>query len=735
VKKIFSILTKLLLLGIIISIPYFIYRYFFTPQKIGINEVTSGGGYLDPQYIFVRKDVMGCNPSDCSQLWNFENNTNFQTGVDDILSKIGTFGTTNRKLGIGIQINYNLFNKTNLENNLNKILAISKAQNIPLYIALEGSQWLGMPSVGFPGKTAIWNWWDTSLNADIANKSNVERTGWNLDTAPTKAWRNWGGEMEILPPANLGSQELLDNNKDEVKHYAGIISRWYNTELLDSQKWLLGGISTGTETDVGFSSYIKKNPSVPGDARDSFQIGYAALVSKNMRSAGGPPTKEELNKIVVDYLDALNSEIIKLDIPRDKIFNHTFGTNLNDPRVVLTNTYQDTFSAVSNNANPGWSLYRPFSENLGMIVNNLSATLNSVSNNEWSSSEFWITNQNYDNEDTPDQRLDKDVKHENLWFNSMNNILNFRNMRYINIANWENTRNAPTILKAIRRTLNTSPSCWVTRPNLTINTTGTTTNLAWSGGTNNNIVSLQVSDAQEYTVSGLLKNPNVFSQNNLNSSSQSLPNLVAGKKYYLALIVDGCTNQRRFIYKTINPTSTVFNPSDYNGKPVKGTSDTTSVYFMEAGKRRGIPDWDTYVHSLGFKVGDEIVLPDTSINSIPLGTPVPPVPAHIFNGKPVKGTTDKDTIYLVENGIRRSYPTEALFLASFTHAQVIQLSDATLARIPSGKDVGDNSPSTKPGDLNGDDKVNLYDYTELISGYGTQYTDDDFINVLANYGK
>jgi len=45
-------------------------------------------------------------------------------------------------------------------------------------------------------------------------------------------------------------------------------------------------------------------------------------------------------------------------------------------------------------------------------------------------------------------------------------------------------------------------------------------------------------------------------------------------------------------------------------------------------------------------------------------------------------------------------------------------------------------PSKSPllGDLNGDSKVNLYDYTKLIRGYGTQYTDDDFINVLANYG-
>ena len=42
---------------------------------------------------------------------------------------------------------------------------------------------------------------------------------------------------------------------------------------------------------------------------------------------------------------------------------------------------------------------------------------------------------------------------------------------------------------------------------------------------------------------------------------------------------------------------------------------------------------------------------------------------------------------------------------------------------------------TKPGDLNGDGKVNIYDYSKLISGYGTLYTNTDFINILANYGK
>lgn len=44
-------------------------------------------------------------------------------------------------------------------------------------------------------------------------------------------------------------------------------------------------------------------------------------------------------------------------------------------------------------------------------------------------------------------------------------------------------------------------------------------------------------------------------------------------------------------------------------------------------------------------------------------------------------------------------------------------------------------PVLLSGDLNKDGKVDLYDYTELVRGYGTIYTDDDFINVLANYGK
>jgi len=41
----------------------------------------------------------------------------------------------------------------------------------------------------------------------------------------------------------------------------------------------------------------------------------------------------------------------------------------------------------------------------------------------------------------------------------------------------------------------------------------------------------------------------------------------------------------------------------------------------------------------------------------------------------------------------------------------------------------------RPGDLTHDGKVNLYDYVELLSHYGTMYNDSDFINIVANYDK
>lgn len=45
------------------------------------------------------------------------------------------------------------------------------------------------------------------------------------------------------------------------------------------------------------------------------------------------------------------------------------------------------------------------------------------------------------------------------------------------------------------------------------------------------------------------------------------------------------------------------------------------------------------------------------------------------------------------------------------------------------------SDTTIKGDLNGDDKVNIYDFVKLLNGFNTIYSADEFANLLANYGK
>ena len=105
-----------------------------------------------------------------------------------------------------------------------------------------------------------------------------------------------------------------------------------------------------------------------------------------------------------------------------------------------------------------------------------------------------------------------------------------------------------------------------------------------------------------------------------------------------------------------------------NHLPIKGVSEIT--YVVENTQKRAIPDWDTYL-SLGFKDGDQVVLPGQLLQSISLGPPI--------------------------KSVLTPFPTT--------------------------------------GDLNGDGKVNVYDFVKLLNGFNTIYTPDDFSNLLANYGK
>ncbi len=146
----------------------------------------------------------------------------------------------------------------------------------------------------------------------------------------------------------------------------------------------------------------------------------------------------------------------------------------------------------------------------------------------------------------------------------MRNSLNYHNNRFINIANWEEIRDKQHILDAIKTVANESPTCWVTAPQINVvkNTNNVTIN--WSKGTNNDSLYLNVSNSESLSVAGTPSNINIANENVTSTASHSLNNLADGK-YYVALIADGCTNQRRIVYASFEIKPSPTKPGDLNG--------------------------------------------------------------------------------------------------------------------------------------------------------------------------
>jgi len=464
---------------------------------------------IDPQYIFVRKDPMGCNPSDCSQLWNMDNPNQINlNAINDIYSKIGTKGTNSRKVGIGVVFNYWIGDFEKQKQSLATLLVYSKVHDFPIFLNFEGLGW--------------WNNRPDLYN----NPNNVEWTCWDVSCAINKSWRNWGSEFEVKPQPNLASPTLIQATKDALNQFIPIIVNWYK-DLPNEKQYLLGGISLGGEVDIGANYYYYPNGVNNGRGlAGSVQLGYAAVKTAGIKSSG-IITEGDINEVVRRYQTALDKTAYDLGIPRNKIYNHNGGKGAAPFMTYPTGVaFENLSGSLNNYAHPGWSFYGDVTANPGNYPN-LVDTITQIGNGEWSSPEWLSWTTDYTG-----------------WATALRNSLNYRNNRFINVANWEGIRDKPYALQAIRDVANESPACWVTTPQLNISVNGNTATFNWIKGANNDSIHLNVSNTEGFTVSGTLANPNVIVENNTTKTSYTKSGLTAGK-YYVILAADGCGNQRK----------------------------------------------------------------------------------------------------------------------------------------------------------------------------------------------
>jgi hypothetical protein len=482
---------------------------------------------IDPQYIFVRKDPMTCNPSDCSQLWDMANpNFDYYPGIVDVYNLVGTHGTNQRKLGIGLVINYNLVDIETLKQSLPTLLFYAKVHSLPLFLSLDGFQW-------WDNRPDLWNWWDQNapgFNPD--NINNVEWTCWDSSCATKKAWRNWGSEFEVKPHPNLASQAFIAANKSRSRILLNIIANWYNNQLSIDQKWLFGGVATTLEVDIGGNYFYYPNGvSAGGGISRSVQQGYSALKASNMRNSGGAPTSNELNTVVRHYLEEMDKVAVDAGIPRNKVFNHTGGVDLSPNPDIISLNFTTSAATLGAYGSPGWSFYglvTEFPQNYPGVNN----TLNLSGNSEWGSPE-WLTHAG--------NQVD--------WEKSLRGSLGYRNNRFINMANWEGIRNKPEALAAIRAVLHEENLCWVTSPEVTATLNGKVLTFDWIKGVNNDEIYLNMSNSSALSIGGVLEHINII--NDVVTSRNSYSKDLSNGTYYWTFIADGCNNQRKIMHGTI----------------------------------------------------------------------------------------------------------------------------------------------------------------------------------------
>jgi hypothetical protein len=525
------------------------FSFFVVVFILFVDEVDAAS--LDPQYIFVRKNPMSCNPSDCSYLWNMDQPERINLdAINDIYNKVGTHGNDKRKLGIGVLVFYNQYSFNNIKASLEKLLVYSEVHNVPLYISFGGFQWIdNVPQ--------FWNWWDPNMSGyDPTNRNNVEWTCWDSSCAIKKSWRNWGSEMEVKPHPNLASPEFVNHNKQKLTELIPIITNWYQG-LPDDKKWLFGGMSVGVEVDVGGNYYYYPSGESNGQGiQDSVQLGYAAVKTAGIRQSGGPPTQSELNRVVRSYYSKLTQVALELGIPRNKIFSHASSDDFLDNSAADFVNRPDSSSGLNEFSNPGWSMYGRVTK----YPQNYMSVLSDTGNSEWASPEWLTWATNYSG-----------------WLDALRNSLSYKNNRFINISNWEEIRGNQNALNALSQVLKEQPDCWVTSPQIdSIEVDSNQVSFSWVPGKNNESTYLNISNQNSFIYSGQLKNINIVNENVTNLTSYQKSGLNNGH-YYWQLIADGCDVQRRRLNGSFSIGSTDSCQNCPSGIPKnKGNADCNS---------------------------------------------------------------------------------------------------------------------------------------------------------------
>jgi hypothetical protein len=384
-----------------------------------------------PQYLGVH------TPTD----WDENNPSSFnQDGIKEILDAVRTQGSEKRRLAISHTFSYLQWSVDNEKASLTKMLQLAKDNDLPVIIHLDGVNW-------WSNRPDLWNFWDNAKPGyNTANVDNVERFDWGTgtNTAVKIGWRNWGAQARVAPAPNLASDRFRKAQTEALDKLLPVIKGWYD-DLPADKKYLLGGVVFGWELSPYTQAWYfeggndllnlpeTNDPVAKWDdvwtsngQGNILALGYAAAQTLKLPQKSGAITPATIDAICKDYLEFLIKYAVdKYGIDPQRIITHSVFPGFYTKR----GGGHTGSAAVSDVADvvSGWSMYY-------QDYRSLSSTIDKAGGRPWAAIET-----------TP--------KEEYLTATYLKGLMNYKNNRYVNIFNWKQIKDKPSVINAIRETL------------------------------------------------------------------------------------------------------------------------------------------------------------------------------------------------------------------------------------------------------------------------------------------
>jgi len=393
--------------------------------------------------------------------WYVEEPESFKRGWDEILNGIGTKGSPTRRLAIAYWFSYFRHSMEKTKASILNMMRTAEEKEIPIYIHLDGTEyWRG---------TGLWNWWnpdvdeknDPGARYDPNNINNVERYGWDKNTAVKIAWRDWGSQHRAeyrngmaVPAPNLASPAFRKKNAEALGEILPIIVQWYNA-LPSDKKYLLAGVVLGAELSVEMNAVYFRDPPESGSNYDgndfadaalregwdektylakdkvnglnlasggkTVRLGYAAAQTLGLQTKG-VITGNTIDLVLNNYIEFLIKESLKSGISPKKLITHAYPPPRPGTWYKSFNHMEASISKVDGVV-PGWTT--------PIMDYEKGIDLNKLKGRPWAAIEthFWAI-----------LNIPKETRVEYIYKilpGRLNGMYSHGNCRHVNIKDWE----------------------------------------------------------------------------------------------------------------------------------------------------------------------------------------------------------------------------------------------------------------------------------------------------------